>query len=195
MNIPVEPQIQEQTLIAYIFERLLFDAIEHDNKRNGTNFPPAMLAAKFAYISHYYDELSMKQSHRHRGRAITRLGLNAASGVVSFLTSNRNRFKILPGRITEKIEFGEEAGSELCIFITCPFVLAEDMRDIRRSFITRVPEVYREETEFLMGLLKRNGLLASEVDVIQSGAECIQEIKRRRTTMPCLTSTLTSWKR
>ncbi|KAF9156512.1 hypothetical protein BG015_004724 [Linnemannia schmuckeri] len=138
-----------------------------------------MLAAKFGYISHYYDELSMKQTHRYRGRAITRLGLNSASGVVAFLTSNRNRFEILPDRVAEKIEFGEEAGSELCVFIECPFDSAADMIDIRRGFMTCVPEAYREEVEFLMGLLKRNGLLASETDVIQAGAECIQEIKRK----------------
>ncbi|KAK5807822.1 hypothetical protein F5H01DRAFT_324972 [Linnemannia elongata] len=179
MTIPEELQLQEQTLVAYVFERLLFDSIERNNKRSGTIFPPAMLAAKFAYISHYYDELSMKQTHRHRGRAITRLGLNFASGVVAFLTSNRNRFKILPDHVTEKIEFGDEAGSELCVFVSCPFVSAADMVDIRRRFITLVPEAYREEMEFLMGLLKRNGLLASEADVIQAGAECMQEIQRK----------------
>ncbi|KAF9129131.1 hypothetical protein BGW39_004438 [Mortierella sp. 14UC] len=180
MTVPPEPPLQEQTLIAYLFERLLFDAIERDNKRTGTFFPPAMLAAKFAYISHYYDELSLKQTHRYRGRAITRLGLDSVSGIIAFLTNYRNRFKILPDRVTNKIEFGEEAGKELCIFINCPLVSATDMVDIRRAFITRVPEAYREEVEFLMSLLKRSGLLASsEADVVQAGYECILELKRK----------------
>ncbi|KAF9115901.1 hypothetical protein BGW39_002886, partial [Mortierella sp. 14UC] len=133
-----------------------------------------MLAAKFAYISHYYDEFSLKQAHRHRGRAITRLGLNSASSVVAYLTSNRNRFKIPPDHITEKIQFGDGAGSELLPLLPAPLCW-------RQTWLTigGVPEAYRDEIEFLMGLLKRNRLLASsDADIVQAGYERMQELKR-----------------
>ncbi|KAF9137929.1 hypothetical protein BGX30_009768 [Mortierella sp. GBA39] len=100
--------------------------------------------------------------HRWRGRAITRLGLNTASGVISYISNNRTRFKILPERLTEKLVLGDEAFTEVCQFIHCTYVFqGTDLAEIRRGFVTLVPEPYREEIEFLMGMLERNGLLVS----------------------------------
>ncbi|KAG0271324.1 hypothetical protein BGZ95_000877 [Linnemannia exigua] len=178
-----EPVLVEQTLITFLFERLLFDSIERTNNNStGSTISPTLLSARFAYIAHYYDQLTLKQAHRWRGRAITRLALNSASGVVTFLSNNKSCFKILPDRLTEKLVLGDEAGSELCQFIICTYVLqASDLAEIRRGFVTLVPEPYREEIEFLMGMLKRSGLLASSVQAaISTGTQCIMELRHSK---------------
>ncbi|KAK3841665.1 MAG: hypothetical protein J3R72DRAFT_491244 [Linnemannia gamsii] len=183
MSTALEPVLVDQTLITYLFERLLFDAIEHTNNNStDSSISPILLSTRFAYIVHYYDQLSLKQAHRWRGRAIARLALNSASGVVAFLSNYKPCFKILPDRLTEKLVLGDEASSELCQFIFCTYVLqASDLAEIRRGFVTLVPDPYREEVEFLMGMLKRNGLLASSAQaVISAGTECIMELRHSK---------------
>jgi hypothetical protein len=183
MSTALEPALVEQTLITYLFEHLLFDSIERNDNSTGSTISPILLSTRFAYIARYYDQLTMRQAHRWRGRAIVRLGLHSASGVVTFLSNNRAHFKILPGRLTEKLVLGDEAGSELCQLIISTYVLqAGDLAEIRRGFVTLVPDPYRAEVEFLMSMLKRNGLLASSVQTaILTGTECISELRQSRT--------------
>ncbi|KAF9153576.1 hypothetical protein BG015_003112 [Linnemannia schmuckeri] len=182
MTTDLEPTLVEHTLVAYLVEHLLFNSIEHNNKSTGSAFSPMLLSTKFAYIAHYYDQLTMKQTHRWRGRAITRLGLNTGSGVVSYITNNRPRFKILPERLTEKLVLGDEANIEVCQFIYCAYVLnGTDLTEIRRGFVTLVPEPYREEIEFLMVMLKRNGLSASSPQaVILTSTECLVDLQQSK---------------
>lgn len=182
MTTALEPTLVEQTLVSYLVESLLFHSVEHNNKSNGSAFSPMLLSTKFAYIAQYYDKLTMKENYRLRGRAITRLGLNTGSGVVSYISNNRTRFKILPERLTEKIVLGEEANIEVCQFIYCTYALqGTDLAEIRRGFATLVPEPYREEIEFLMGMLKRNGLLASSPQaVIHTSTECLVDLRRSK---------------
>ncbi|KAF8936796.1 hypothetical protein BGZ47_009318 [Haplosporangium gracile] len=181
---PTDPEstLVEQTLVAYLVEHLLFDSIEHYNKSTGSAFSSMLLSTKFAYIAHYYDQITMKQTHRWRGRAITRLGLNTGSGVVSYITNNLTRFKILPERLTEKLVLGDEASIEACQFIYCTYILqGNDLAEIRRGFVTLVPEPYREEIEFLMSMLKRNGLSASSPQaIILTSTECLVDLRQSK---------------
>ncbi|OAQ28570.1 hypothetical protein K457DRAFT_20125 [Linnemannia elongata AG-77] len=182
MTTGLEPTLVEQTLVSYLVERLLFDCIEHNNKSTGSVFAPMLLSTKFAYIAQYYNHLTMKQTHRWRGRAITRLGLNTGSGVVSYISNNRTRFKILPERLTENLGLGDEAKIEVCPFIYCTYVLhGTDLAEIRRGFVTLIPEPYREEIEFLMGMLKRNGLLASSPQaIVLTSSECLVDLRQSK---------------
>ncbi|KAG0198623.1 hypothetical protein BGX33_012212 [Mortierella sp. NVP41] len=169
-----EPVLLEQILVAYLFERLLFDSIERNNNpATGTAISPIMLATKFAYIARYYDQLALKQSHHWRGRAITRLGLHTASGIITFFTNHRSRFKVLPDHVVEKLKFGDEVGIKVCQFIVCPVVMSADMADMRRGFVTLVPDHYRKEVEFLMGMLEMNGLLESGPGLVKASSECL----------------------
>ncbi|KAG9069735.1 hypothetical protein KI688_009062 [Linnemannia hyalina] len=182
MTTALEPALVDQTLVSYLVERLLFDSIQQNSKSTGSSFSPILLSTRFAYIAQYYHHLTMKQTHRWRGRAITRLGLNTASGVISYISNNRTRFNILPERLTEKLVLGDESIAEVCQFIYCTYVLqGTDLVEIRRGFVTLVPEPYREEIEFLMGMLERNGLLeSSHLEVVITSNEYLVDLRQSK---------------
>ncbi|KAG0060925.1 hypothetical protein BGZ89_011865, partial [Linnemannia elongata] len=71
---------------------------------------------------------------------------------------------------------------EVCPFIYCTYVLQDtDLAEIRRGFVTLIPEPYREEIEFLMGMLKRNGLSASSPQaIVHTSSECLVDLRQSK---------------
>ncbi|KAH7050539.1 hypothetical protein BKA57DRAFT_534818 [Linnemannia elongata] len=168
------PTFVDDILIAYLYERLLFEIIllqqnttTKTTTANRTNFIPMDLSSKFAYIAHYYLQLTLKDTSRQTGDTILhRLKLNSLSGVINYIVSFRHRYQVIPEHIANDIWFDDEAGSgdQLPECISVPMFQLKDIVDTRRKFATIVPESYRGEVEFLMELLQRNGLFCSSGD-------------------------------
>ncbi|KAF9537818.1 hypothetical protein EC957_007647 [Mortierella hygrophila] len=154
-----EPTFVDDFLIAYLYERLVFEiTLLHQNttakttttKRN--NFIPMDLSSKFAYIAHYYLQLTLKDTSRQTGDTILhRLKLNSLSGVINYIVSFRHRYQVIPEHIANDIWLDDETigGDQLPECISVPVFQLKDIVDMRRKFATIVPEPYRGEVEFL----------------------------------------------
>ncbi|KAG0379355.1 hypothetical protein BGX24_000771 [Mortierella sp. AD032] len=153
-------ELEDAIFIAYLFERIFFESIARLNTpcTDGTNFHPIELATKLDYISRFYAQMSLKPCTRRRGEAMNLLGLNTAFGVTIYLTNHRHRLKVLPDSFAKQIRLDFSSESKLRMSIFSPALSPKDMVDIRQLFTSRVPENYREEIEYLMGMMRRNGL-------------------------------------
>ncbi|KAG9069810.1 hypothetical protein KI688_009135 [Linnemannia hyalina] len=145
----------DDILIAYLYERLVFEiTLLHQNttekttKTNRNNFIPMDLSSKFAYIAHYYLQLTLKDTSRQTGDTILhRLKLNSLSGVINYIVSFRHRYQVIPEHIANDIWLDDEAigGDQLPECISVPVFQLKDIVDMRRKFATIVPEPYRGE--------------------------------------------------
>ncbi|KAK3830377.1 MAG: hypothetical protein J3R72DRAFT_456047 [Linnemannia gamsii] len=153
-------ELEDAIFIAYLFERIFFESIARLNTpcTGGTNFHPIELATKLDYISRFYAQMSLKPCTRRRGEAMNLLGLNTAFGVTIYLTNHRHRLKVLPDSFAQEIRLDFSSESKLRMSIFSPALSPKEMVDIRQLFTSRVPENYREEIEYLMGMMRRNGL-------------------------------------
>ncbi|KAG0251985.1 hypothetical protein BGZ95_006738, partial [Linnemannia exigua] len=153
-------ELEDDTFIAYLFERIFFESIARLNTpgAGGTNLHPIELATKLGYISRFYAQMSLKSSTRRHGEAMNLLGLNTASGVTIYMTNHRHRLKVLPDSFAKEIRIDFSSESKLCMRIFSPALSLKDMVEIRRRFMSRVPENYREEIDYLMDMMRRNGL-------------------------------------
>ncbi|KAF9134368.1 hypothetical protein BGW39_007246 [Mortierella sp. 14UC] len=153
-----QPELEDDTFIAYLFERIFFESVARLNTPGGTKLFPVDLAIKLGYISRFYAHMSLKPSARHRGAALNLLGLNTISGVTIYMTGHLYRFKVLPDSFTKEIRLNFSSENKVCICIFSPALLPKEMVEIRRRFMFHIPENYREEIDYLMGVMRRNGL-------------------------------------
>ncbi|KAG0195625.1 hypothetical protein BGX33_002894, partial [Mortierella sp. NVP41] len=156
MTTSSEPKLEDDTFIGFLFERIFFESVVRYNYRKGTRLHPLDLCTKLGYISRYYDQMSLKSSCGRRAKAINLKGINTTSGVSIYVANHANFFKVLPDRLSGKISLDFATGTKVCMYIYYPFLPPKDMVDIRRGFMSRVPEAYREEIDFLVEVMRRN---------------------------------------
>ncbi|KAF9900223.1 hypothetical protein EC991_007774 [Linnemannia zychae] len=153
-----QPDFENDTFIAYLFERILFESIARLCAFGGTNLYPIELATKFGYISRFYAQMSLKPSAHHRAKAMNLLGLNTTSGVTLYIADHLHRFKILPDSFTKEIQLDLSFENNVCMRVFSPALFSKEMVEIRQLFMTRVPKNYGQEIVYLMGVMRRNGL-------------------------------------
>ncbi|KAF9118575.1 hypothetical protein BGW39_001031 [Mortierella sp. 14UC] len=129
-------------LIAYLFERLVFEIILQNDSSKWNDLQPIELSSKFAYI----------------GEAIDRLKLNTVSGAINYVIRYRHCYKILPEHIVKDFWLEDRTDDKMPTIISYTVFQLKNVVNTRRRFATIVPEPYREEVEFLVNLMQRNGL-------------------------------------